>query len=586
MKRRIVPGIAADRTEEGFQFFAECLDEMLFDYTLDTYKPPTHNASTIASEMLQVIDDIENEIIDASHLETLLQELQCAIASDVVAKHLIDLRHESLFSDCTAKNLALTRSKVSLVAAALSPSRYKNSCQDELLRLCREGRDKKEIRSVSRNLVATLLMGGYTRRHLRSRLTANMLQVGNPQNCEARLRTFFSELDFSRKEYSVTFAASNLLRFLDKSCADVGLSVLSAPPAYVAPEHLRRMLVSGGRIFAERSTIKAVDPYAARKLADELLNIISDLFSVFHHTQVVCWSENAVVLDRASGETHLIGSPVRPMARVVDRYPAIAGQRLHSAINEFRLDQASLDQFHRIVALHGAATRSASINVQLLNLWSAMECSIPAALSGVRIRSVISTLMPYLLMSYPTSIFDDLLADILRHNQIAAIRILKSAGRTGPNHLRLALADVMLLGECDVERRAINDLVASYPLLANRCHVVMERFSSPRALKKTLAAHESRIEWQIRRVYRTRNLYIHSGRDVRMTDSLVENAHSYLDSFVDGVFKVSKTDPHIITLDQAWIVATERQRRWASDIAAGQEFTPQNIASLLFGPLS
>ena len=44
-----------------------------------------------------------------------------------------------------------------------------------------------------------------------------------------------------------------------------------------------------------------------------------------------------------------------------------------------------------------------------------------------------------------------------------------------------------------------------------------------------MEAHQKKVEWQIRRIYRTRNLIVHSGRSPIFLHALIENAHDYLD---------------------------------------------------------
>ena len=46
---------------EGFLFFAQRIDELLFQYSLDTYKPSCLNSPFLAREAIAVAEDVENE---------------------------------------------------------------------------------------------------------------------------------------------------------------------------------------------------------------------------------------------------------------------------------------------------------------------------------------------------------------------------------------------------------------------------------------------------------------------------------------------------------------------------------------------
>jgi hypothetical protein len=62
----------------GLVFFAQRLDELLFDYTLDSYKPSALNASSLSIEALAVISGIEKGEIEAANLDPVLDELEYA----------------------------------------------------------------------------------------------------------------------------------------------------------------------------------------------------------------------------------------------------------------------------------------------------------------------------------------------------------------------------------------------------------------------------------------------------------------------------------------------------------------------------
>src|SRR5687767_1305330 len=119
MKKKIVPNLANDRSEEGYEFFAQCLDEMLFELTFDSFKPPSHNASTLTYEILLIIDDIEEDLLDSGNFEHLREELRAVISTDHIAKKLISLDYDRILNECHADHLTQAKARISLIAAAL-----------------------------------------------------------------------------------------------------------------------------------------------------------------------------------------------------------------------------------------------------------------------------------------------------------------------------------------------------------------------------------------------------------------------------------------------------------------------------------
>lgn len=72
--RNLKKWTAPDQSKELI-YFAQLLEEMLFDYSLDTYKPSALNTSLLCREALYVIEDIESGVIKRPNLDHVLEEL-------------------------------------------------------------------------------------------------------------------------------------------------------------------------------------------------------------------------------------------------------------------------------------------------------------------------------------------------------------------------------------------------------------------------------------------------------------------------------------------------------------------------------
>src|SRR5690606_9153820 len=67
------------------------------------------------------------------------------------------------------------------------------------------------------------------------------------------------------------------------------------------------------------------------------------------------------------------------------------------------------------------------------------------------------------------------------------------------------------------------------------------------------SSHKQKVEWQIRRIYRTRNLIVHSGKLPSYTNILIENLHNYFDSFLETLINKAITEKTIRTINQGVI---------------------------------
>jgi hypothetical protein len=144
---------------DGVLFFAQRLSELLFDYTLDTYKPSALNCTALCKEALQIIQDVENGLIDAANIEHVLDELSWSIKNDPVAKKLLDadpafyiLRGEKI----SRENQAL---RLEVLLNTINPQRYHAACELKLKDSIK--RDAKgDIEVTTRNYVTNMLNFG------------------------------------------------------------------------------------------------------------------------------------------------------------------------------------------------------------------------------------------------------------------------------------------------------------------------------------------------------------------------------------------------------------------------------------------
>ena len=73
--------------------------------------------------------------------------------------------------------------------------------------------------------------------------------------------------------------------------------------------------------------------------------------------------------------------------------------------------------------------------------------------------------------------------------------------------------------------------------------------------RETIGEHEERIRWHLRRIYRTRNSLVHTGRSLPHLESIVESLHSYFYRVFQLVEVGFSADPLPADLDGALLSA-------------------------------
>ena len=127
--------------------------------------------------------------------------------------------------------------------------------------------------------------------------------------------------------------------------------------------------------------------------------------------------------------------------------------------------------------------------------------------------------------------------------------------------------------------------LARNPLLRFRLYSMKEAFSKADAVQNALAEHSQRVEWHIRRIYRSRNLLVHSGQGIPYRTALVENVHSYFHQVLNTLEGILSTTPPPPSLDAAFLHArlTHEQHVQILKDRKSEACTPENLLLLLTG---
>jgi hypothetical protein len=164
MKFRTLKNWSNPREQEGLVFFAQLLEELLFDYSLDTYKPSAMNTSTLCREALGLIRDIEDELIDEANLSHVVKEFIYNLKRDEVAKALLDIDVETICSRLENEGCSIheKRTLLEIAFSQIKPVLYKKRAEETLANAVQNGNEKNRIRSLTRSYVTTLISIGYS----------------------------------------------------------------------------------------------------------------------------------------------------------------------------------------------------------------------------------------------------------------------------------------------------------------------------------------------------------------------------------------------------------------------------------------
>jgi hypothetical protein len=105
--------------------------------------------------------------------------------------------------------------------------------------------------------------------------------------------------------------------------------------------------------------------------------------------------------------------------------------------------------------------------------------------------------------------------------------------------------------------KALFETFSASPLLINRIFEAWSEFSDPNSLKKSLEKSKQRVEWQLSRIYRSRNLLVHRGEMSELMPRLLQNMQYYLSICLSRVLHDLRDQP---TWSTSTSLTYQRQR--------------------------
>lgn len=583
MRFRNLARWASNTSLDGLKFFAQRLDELLFDYTLDSYKPSALNACFLTKEALSLISDIQNGNIEYPTLSHVLEELVWSVQNDKVAKSLLDTDIGYYTAIANESELGALKLRLEVLDRTLNPPRYLKAVFDALEEKV-AAIEKKAIEALARTLVTTLINSGLSKQHLYNSVLKSYFQEGPSIEDLSGLRPFLDSLIPKSHSFDVLLLTSRNILSVSTSITAFQLKVpdeLSEDLRNVSEQHAFEPTEDETYVLA--SGVKARDAYSARQDAIRNLDNLSDLLCLFQHKSRISWRQETVVARRCcSEEVRWVTPPRGPMEKASDLRPEKAAKELNLLLRSFSAKGMSFRKFNRVADIHGICINHNIIENQLVNLWTALETLTPSRPGGSKLSNVTSSALPFLLHTYVGRLVQQLAFDLLNWDKWRARKILHRVPCDPKTSLRGKCLRLMCLSENEALRGLLYDQLKDFHLLRHRAFQLSEKLSDRKNIQHLIEEHEMKVTWQIRRIYRARNLIVHSGRTPPpYIDTLVENGHDYLDLIVFEIMKISCGDYSASTLEQAFEIGRIQYQTFRRQLGEGAPLTSMNCDFLL-----
>lgn len=529
----------------NFIFFYQLLEEMLFDYTLDTYKPSILNLHSLIEEAFEVISEIEKGNIKSPNINHVLDELVTNLEKDKIANKLITISRKEintiLKDPKKRENYGIIKNTLAIIYNLVNQIDYKKELELEIIKLIqKEDEEFKEIRSITRSYITFLIYHGYNSNYIRKEVL-NFFGNGNEKfNDINDILHLFKIFNLESHSYEVFFVADKTLSMCISS-PNKDESLLYEYDSNNLPEEIKKnkkfMKIASNENFYSINR-KELDPFSARNKTENNIVELSNLINIFHHKQNITWQKKFIIIDEKNSMT-IIDEPVKSMHKCIDLKETKAKLKLQEFLKSFKLTKDSFNKFINSVRLHSIAIHSSSHENQLLNLWISLESLVPVDTKNTdnaNIQHIVDSIIPFLNMYYLKSLINKLIKDLVRWDMYKVRRLLKDVPG---NDLYFKIVNLLSNNNLSDKLNKLIIETKNFYLLNDRLRHFNKLFLSKKEMANTIITHTERLQWQIRRIYRARNLIVHTGNTPSYTATLIEHIHSYLDIILETLIQLS-----------------------------------------------
>lgn len=541
--------------QEGLLFFAQIFDEALFDYSLDSYKPQALNIRLLCIETLQTIDNITQGLIKKQNLTAILEELKWSMNMDFALKQIIGEKFDPILENIQQNENNLTRLKttIHLLYHNLDNKKYLKKLEEILIEKLPQNKEKELIYHLTKAYLTELINYGYNPNYIYYVLNNHFFNRNHPVQ-EASPEIFFKKFDFIATKFDVVYKVSNVFEEFGSIGKELSFEITKQCTHQTKNSEEIKFIksVKKDEVFITIKDLERFNEIDARIASETLLLKIANLFSFYHHKDRPYVSEKAIVINQSQKNSWLLEKPLKSIIKKEDIKPKVATQKVKTLISSLNLPKPTINRIGRAIDLHSSALEANQLENKLLNLWTAIETLIPKEIESNqdRINQIIDALIPFQLYGYLENMLKQAATDFINFDRKIARDTINKLTLKQKESLNDSIAAFIVTKENDALLKTVYGSLGTFPLLRWRLFYINKNFSTGKSSLSILELHKRKVEWQIRRIYRVRNLIVHSGKTPTYTNILIENLHNYFDNFVNTIIDMSINEKKIETINE------------------------------------
>lgn len=567
-------------------YFAQRMDELVFDYTLDSHRPPTTTPPTLVEECLEALNyALKNDkaLPGALHL---LDELELRMRGNSIIGSLLSIDVDRFFK-IDKSSPAQIMKVLAVLSGELKPYPYALKCFHLVQEILTTpgSKEKDELDFLCRELVATLINLGLSPRWIHRAVLKVFFE--SPVADDFDIKVFWKEIFPHVHTFQViTPILSKAHLVEEKYLGAFGTRILDKSSVDGHGQEVDEICAESFEQVVVTDEVKAKDPFAAVESAIHKISMLHHVYGLFNHKHEMSVGEKSLVIQKCCADSSgIYTNSVNRMQFVRDQLPIPAARAMETMMKRVRIPSGpDSKKFFNAVSFHGMSNSSTSVENQLVNIWTALETITPESYSGSTISNVTQGVLPFIGLNYMARLTRCLLGDVLRWNRKFAFKSIKAAVCGDGDNL---LQQFYCLLTLDDNESLVKELFAEmkdFHLLRQRTFSFLKTL---RSRAKTLGAvedHERRVGWQIHRIYRTRNLIVHRGQLPSYAKTLVVNAHDYFDQVFELTCALGGGDQYYKTYEDSFRYMEMRYSKYKKDLSGSEAITASDARVVIWTP--
>lgn len=512
------PDLTAAGADEGTAFVVLAWAELFGERTPDTYKVRLNDTLSLVTELAEVSHHAAADSRWVTHLTHVVEELKSEAKTDpVLALHYPHLQHAIASLD---KGLGHERAARFAAVAAADLRDYGRRVADHFREsLVGLPKAKEKALTAVRKLATRAVQQGLTPEECRQYVDETSLTL-SPADAGAQI---IDRMNSPSKPWTCIVGIMG-------ETGDVATLIYGTKFGQLP--NRRKPLGHGGTEFLGRmgDAFLAVAEVEARGPADALQSVLGSLRLVldvanFNHRSAPFRLAPFVYLE-SGGMQRIVTLDSGP-------YGGLEPQR-DATDSAARMQRDGVlarlpDRIVTALEQHSVAHASSDPKVRFINLWVALETLVGHERDASIIDHILRSVVPLIVHRRAHKIITYLAISL--HEFGFCHTVADTTGWFKRSTRGEVRRDELLLALTGAAGAPVHDELArvtvGHPLLCYRLYTIHRTVASPSELKQALSESRRRTEWQLRRIYRARNLLVHAGSPVSLLPHLTANLEYY-----------------------------------------------------------